>query len=281
MTYFVLLSSSQRRELFSKIKEKIDSWEKFYPHYNISRTMFFNYLSGRYNLSLRLFNIWKKISEFRGEVRVIEKRKYIKKEIKEIVLEEDLAEIIGVLNGDGHISKDKKEICIVGNKHEKDYALYLKKLFSTKLHIDFNLFFYGNCFKLRAYSIELSKFLIMNYNLPNGNKLGKLHIPRKIFVNRNLLTSYIRGLFDTDGTLYNRRKDDYVIEISSADKNYLIEIKSALESLNFKVSLLKNHVAIYKQDEIVKFFGLIKPANSKHLKKYQNFINQSASDLTV
>src|SRR3989338_1078438 len=186
MALFVRLSSKQRKKLFTKIKTKINSWEKFYPNYNISRAMFFNYLSGKYHIPLELFNSWKKIAEFKDNVNVIEKERYLKKEIKEILLDENLAEIIGVLNGDGHISKNRKEICIVWNKHEKNYAIYLKDLMEKKLQVDFRLFFYGNCYKLKGCSVELSKFFIENYNLPNGNKMGKLHIPIKIIANKNL-----------------------------------------------------------------------------------------------
>lgn len=282
MAKFVVLSSDKRKELFSKVKEKTGSWEKFYPEHNISRAMFFNYLSGRYHIPHKLFNRWKKIAGFGGEVRIIERKMYQRKEIKEITLDENLAEIIGVLNGDGHISKNGKEICVIGNKHEKDYALYLKDLFSKKLQIDFDsLFFYGNCFKLKGYSVELSRMLIKEYGLPAGKKLGKLHIPQQILINKKLLINYLRGLYDTDGTIYVRRKKDYVLEISSADSGYLIEVKSALKSLGFNVSLLKNHVSIYRKDEIKRFFDIIKPANSKHLKKHQNFLDSSAGSLVA
>src|SRR3989344_3926227 len=122
MAFFVVLSLKQRRRLFKKIKIKVRTWDNFYLKYKISRSMFFNYLSGRYSIPLRLFNIWKKIAKFHDQVNIVEKKVYLKKEIKEISLDENLAEIIGVLNGDGHISKNKKEICVVGNKHEEEYA---------------------------------------------------------------------------------------------------------------------------------------------------------------
>lgn len=244
--------------------------------------MFFNYLAGRHPIPLTLFNEWKKNYNFHEKIKIVEKNRYLKKEIKEITLDENLAEIMGVLNGDGHISKDQKEICVIGSKHEKDYALYLQHLFNRKLQISFNhLFFDSSRFKLKGYSVELSRMLIKDYGLPCGNKMGKLHVPPKILSKDSLLISYLRGLYDTDGTIYIRRKKDYVIEISSADKNYLIEIRSALQRLGFKVSLLKNHVAIYKKEEIKKFFELIKPSNSKHLKRFESYSKLSAGSLAV
>lgn len=282
MSFFVKLSPTQRKNLFKEIKNEIGIWKNFYPKYNISRAMFFNYLSGKYDIPLKLFNLWKDLVEFREDITIIEKTIYLKKEIKNITLDENMAEIIGVLNGDGHISKDKKEICVIGSKDEKDYALYLQDLFSKKLQINFNhLFFDNSCFKLKGYSVELSKVLIKDYGLPCGNKIGKLHIPQKILLKDKLLISYLRGLYDTDGTIYTRRKKDYVVEISSADKNYLIEIRSALKRLGFNASLLKNHVAIYKKEDIKVFFELIKPSNSKHLKRFESYSKLGAGSLAV
>ncbi|MBS3086393.1 hypothetical protein J4422_01710 [Candidatus Pacearchaeota archaeon] len=232
--------------------------------------MFFNYLSGKYHIPLELFNSWKKIAEFKDNVNVIEKERYLKKEIKEILLDENLAEVIGVLNGDGHISKNRKEICVVGNKNEKEYSEYLQNLFHKKLQIDFHLFFYGSCFKLKGYSVKLTDFFTKNYGLPKGNKMGKLHIPYQILVNKEFLIRYIRGLFDTDGSFYIRRKKDPVIEISSADDRFLKEITKALFSLGFNVSKGVNRLFIYRKNDIIKFYNVIKPSNSKHLKKYQN-----------
>lgn len=277
MTLFVEFNSKQRELFFSKIKQKIKSWETFYPEYKISRSMFFNYLSGKHSLPAGLFDAWKKLIDFKENVEKIEKKKFLQKELADISLDENLSEILGVLNGDGHLSKNKKEICITGNRNEENYALYLQSLFSKKLKIDFNLFFYGNCFKLKGYSTKLSNFLINKYGVPYGNKLGKLHIPKRLLTKKKYTLRYIKGLFDTDGTIYFRRQTDAVIEISNADKNYLIEVKNVLENFGFSISLLKNHIAIYKKEDIKKFFLLFKPSNNKHLKKFENYSKVTAS----
>ena len=83
MSTFVRLSEKQRKLFFTKLKENISSsWDNFYPKYNRSRAMFFNYMSGKYDLPHELFVKWKKIAEVELEnIKKIEKQKYIQKEI--------------------------------------------------------------------------------------------------------------------------------------------------------------------------------------------------------
>jgi len=256
------------------LKEEIDnSWESFYPLYKISRTMFFNYLSGRYDIPQELFLKWQKIAKILiKSLNLIEKQKFLPKEIPEIKLDEELSEIFGVLNGDGHISPLTYEICIVGNSKEIDYLNYLKTLFENKFQLKFNPKIDETRFKLRVYSFKLFNVLVNKYNLPSGNKMGKLKIPSEVRLSKNFLIAYIRGLFDTDGTIYIRRKNDLVLEISSADERFLEDIQNSLHSLGFNARRYEKHITLYNIKDIDNFFSIIKPANTKHLKKYQNYL---------
>lgn len=277
MPLFVYLSTNDRKLFFNKLKKEINcSWEKFYPKYKISRASFFFYLLGRIGIPKYLFDKWKVIAKFNPKSkRVINKEKYCKKNLPKIKFDNKLAEIFGVLNGDGHISSSNYEIAIIGNINEVDYSNYLKNLFEYKFKIKFNLKRENSVFTLRGYSSELAKLLIENYSLPKGNKLGKIRIPKMVKINNKTLACYIRGLFDTDGTFYIRREKDPVIEISSADPGYLNEIKKALILLGFKAGIGEHRVFIYNKQDIASFFKEIKPANTKHLKKYNLYLNQA------
>ncbi len=274
MPIFIRLKSKDRIKLFNSIKEKINiSWNSFYPTLGISRTMFFNYLSGRYNLPQKLFLKFKKIAEI--EINAYEKikqNKYVKKKIVEPKMSNLFAEILGVLNGDGHLSNFSNEICVVGDAKEKIYLSYLKNLLEDNFKISFNFFEEPTRIKLRTYSIELSYLLNKKYGLPIGNKIGRLKIPKPIFQSKNFMLSYLRGLFDTEGSIYIRRGKDLVVNIRSADKIFLSQVRDLLVSLGFHPSLSNKNLNLYRQDEIDKFFIMVKPANTKHLKKYQNYL---------
>ena len=274
MPVFIRLKNKDRIRLFNLVKEKINiSWDSFYPSLNISRTMFFNYLSGRYNLPKKLFLNLKKIAKIKvSDYEEINQNKYVKKEMTEPRMSNSFAEILGVLNGDGHISNFSNEVCVVGDAKEKDYLNYLKNLFENKFKISFNFFEEPTRIKLRTYSIILSNILVHKYHLPKGNKLGRLKIPKQVFRSKKWMTSYIRGLFDTDGSIYKRRDKDMVVEIISADERFLREVKRLLNNLGFNSGLSGKHIYLYKKDEIIKFFNVVKPSNTKHLKKYQNYL---------
>ena len=139
------------------------------------------------------------------------------------------------------------------------------------LHLSFSIQPQNTKLKLRAYSKQLADILHEDFGLPKGNKLGKLNVPKQVLLKKALLKSYVRGLFDTDGSVYLRRNKDQVVNISSADKMYLMQIKEALNSLGVNSSISKKNIYVYKKQDVDKFFKIIKPANSKHLKRYEKF----------
>ncbi len=119
------------------------------------------------------------------------------------------------------------------------------------------------------------------YGFPIGNKIGQLKIPKAAYNKRKWLLAYIRGLFDTDGCFHIRRRKDVLVNITSADPRYLKEIHEALKLLGFNASLGEKKVTLYGAGPVNNFFKKVKPANSKHLKKYQEYVNSSAVSIMV
>lgn len=275
MSIFIKLSPNERRIFFNNLKDSIaQSWDCFYPKYNISRTMFFNYLSGRYCIPKNLFKEWRKLAGVNiKNFQEINKSKYIFKKIPSIKIDDKLAEIFGVLNGDGHLSKHQNEINVVGDSREKDYLKYLKNLLEEKFSLKFTFFEEPTRVKLRVYSKDLSDYLVFQHGFKKGKKKGNLQVPEAIKNSTNLKISYIRGLFDTDGTIYLRRKSGLVIEISNVDKLFREEIKSILDDIGIVSCINKRYVSIYRQDQIHKFFKMVKPSNPKHLNNYKKYSN--------
>ena len=217
--------------------------------------MFFNYLSGRYNIPKKIFLKLEKIADTKIEnYEENYQNKYMEKKIIQPKMNSFLSEIFGVLNGDGHLDFKNNEISVVGSVLEKDYFNYIKKLFENSFNLKFKIIQQNTKLKLRVYSKKLSKLLNEKYNIPKGNKIGKLRIPEQVYSSKKWLASYIRGLFDTDGTFYIRRKNDPVIEISSADGVYLKEICNVLILLGFSAKNYKKHISLYKKEDIEEFF---------------------------
>lgn len=274
MPIFIQLQRKDREDIFSVLKEKYSgSWEKIYPIFGISRAMFFNYLSGRNLIPFEIFILLQEKTGMKViNCKKIIRNKYTEKIIKLPKMNSDFCEILGVLNGDGHVSGLNYEISVVGNLHETEYAKYLKNLLEDRLNLQFRLTLEPTKFKIRTYSKKLALYLHKEYGLPLGNKMGSLRVPQIIKAKKERIYPYIRGLFDTDGCFHIRRKKDPMISIASADPRYLEDVRIALESIGIRVAKGDQRIFIYNKDDITLFFKKIKPANTKHLKKYQEYL---------
>lgn len=87
--------------------------------------------------------------------------------------------------------------------------------------------------------------------------------------------SCIRGLFDTDGSIYRRYKTKkYAVVQFKLMSDYAInQIKETLNKLDIyttKIGLADSYyvVRITSQKEIDKFFEIIKPNNKWHVNRY-------------
>ncbi|MEK6857384.1 MAG: hypothetical protein AABX39_02225, partial [Nanoarchaeota archaeon] len=130
---------------------------------------------------------------------------------------EKLAEIIGILMGDGSLYLDKKNkyhtvICF--NKKELQYLNYVKNLVENFFQgYSFNKVELTNEFFLRNVSVYVGQKLI-EFGLRNGNKISnKLVIPEWISENKKYLKKFVRGFFDTDGSVYRKYNKYVQIEI--------------------------------------------------------------------
>jgi hypothetical protein len=190
-------------------------------------------------------------------------------------INEDLLELVGALNGDGHISRKKYDISITGGiSSDEKYLYYLSKKISSLFGLKFKMSQHADFIRIRGYSKELSNFLVDKFNVPTGKKKGHLRIPSIATLSPTLFLAYIRGLFDTDGTFYIRRGKDPVIEISSADKDYLNSVQKQLIGLGFSFGRGFNKIRLYDKSSINRFFCIVKPNNPKHLNKYKRYLEK-------
>lgn len=278
MADFAEIDKIHLEKLFQELKlRKRKSWADIATDIGISKAMLFNYKNGDYSIYKEVFDKILKITKSKFPYNTISKQRFLKKEIKKPYLTEEFSEILGALAGDGHISNSSYEISITcSSKLDKEYIYHLKPIFERLFNLKFKVIIQDTRIRLKTYSKNLAFFLHKEYGLPLGSKKGKLKIPVKLKNNESFLKAYIRGLFDTDGSVYIRREKDLVIEIISADKNHLKEIKETLNFLGFYCGISGKNLHIYQKQMIRKFFMDIKPANSKHLKKYLNYSKKCA-----
>lgn len=175
-------------------------------------------------------------------------------------MNERLAELIGAIIGDGCI-RYKPEmgqyyIEIVGNMNEEnDYFHYLSKIFIEELNLKTSIKIRGRGLRLRVYSKNFIKFLVNELKLPfNKNKCQNIIIPSLILNDEFLLGHCLKGIMDTDGSLFlankGYRKDYPTIEISTISPKLAQQLRDVL-SIKFRIGFRS-----YKQDKFQRIYRI-------------------------
>lgn len=193
-----------------------------------------------------------------------------------------LSEFIGIMLGDGHLCKIKNykigtyEIRIVGDsRFDKEYLLkYVKPLIKSLFDIRINHFKYKNknALCIVAHGKLLVEFLESN-GLIHGDKIKtQVTIPDWVCQNKKYLKFCIRGLIDTDGSVFRMsRKEPNLVRISftNYNKRLLNDTRNSLMKLGFTPSkiIMKRRFFISRQKEIGKYLKEVGFSNIKHLNK--------------
>lgn len=169
--------------------------------------------------------------------------------------EEKLGYILGVLAGDGHISKR----AILNNNDleiQETYKNYLKEIFNIESKT------------LQAHTCQIiedrggltfARFLTDIIGFPNKNKSAEIFVPEIAKQNKEVFRGFFSGLFDTDGYVSHLNN---CIEITSKSRRMIKECSIFL--LNFGI-----HSAIYEKNG---FYNL-RIGNRIYIQLFLNFFN--------
>ncbi len=218
-------------------------------------------------------------------------KKYARK--RKIFLSEELAEFVGALLGDGCLSKYfaksqgsyRYEIAFTGSKTDFPYyrdflqpvfrkhfgfkgQLYPRKDGSTRFHIR----------SKRAYNFFLG------LGVETGKKTPNLEIPDKIIRSNRLSLACIRGVSNTDGSIFlkGKKREYLAFQLHMNALALLKQTKEVLERNGiFTGRLLKgdcnaHRLCINRQESISKFLALVGFFNKHHLDRLRSF-NTSAT----
>jgi len=151
---------------------------------------------------------------------------------KKIRIAPVIAEICGIIAGDGHLSRyiSKKrtdyKVNISGHKEDdRDYLKKIQKIFYKELKIKPKLKIGNNYCALIINSKKILYFF-NEIGIPIGNKSAIISIPNNIKKNLKLSCNFLRGLADTDFSLVYRKrktKEDYPRITTSLKSKKLID----------------------------------------------------------
>lgn len=184
---------------------------------------------------------------------------------------EDLAEFFGIMLGDGHISHFQVVVSL-GNKEEK-YAKHVRslihKIFKTRVKISIRGTGYREVY---LGSVDIVSWLLKQGLVHNKVK-SQVGVPEWIFKKNNFMEGFLRGFFDTDGSIYKLK---YGVQVSFCNRS--LPILKSLQLMLKKLEYNPSSISLYnlyltKRVDIKRFFREIKPSNPKHVSRYLSIIN--------
>jgi intein/homing endonuclease len=184
----------------------------------------------------------------------------------------ELAEEIGIHYGDGFLSSKRFTYRLKGNLKDEMpyYQNYIAPLFKKLYNADINLKQYRTTYGFELYSQAVCEFKVKVLGIKPGNK-QYIEFPECLKVNNiEILTAFLRGLFDTDGCLYFKTNYGYkkyypTITIELFSKKIIIAVSGILSMLGFKPG-------IYFRGNM----GTIRLNGIGSLKRYEKLIGWSS-----
>jgi DNA-binding transcriptional regulator WhiA len=191
-----------------------------------------------------------------------------------------LAELIGILMGDGHVGQYQTSV-VTNSETDFQHALFIKILFEDLFKVKVGL---SNQRNKKACVLTVSSKSVCNFfidqGVPQGNKITLgVHIPDWIQEKPIYRKAFIRGLFDTDGCVYidtHHVGQKTYESLGMAFANQSIPLLSFFkESLEFfglhPTQKTKFRVFLRRREDIRRYFDLIGSSNEKHLGKARRY----------
>ena len=209
------------------------------------------------------------------------------------LMDEKIAEFIGIMLGDGNLGRYKSKvgdkikiqhrIRISLDSRNKNYIQYVIQLIKDVLEVEPKIHYKKNenVADVRIYRKDKFFWLKDEIGLNESPKWNKMEIPKKYSKGKSSLP-ILRGLFDTDGCLsiFNNNGLLYPrIEIKicpSPTQKQIIEMLNEF-GFNYRIQYLdkcKIRIRISGVKELKKWFKLIGSSNKIHIEKAKKFLKK-------
>jgi len=200
---------------------------------------------------------------------------------------EDLAEVVGVILGDGHLEKRYRSghyaVKICGGEDDLEYLVsFVSPLFLKVFRKKLKSFRFKKARAVMFYIYDKNVvFTLEHHGLKTGNKKDNGScIPQWIFENEGYLKACLRGIFDTDGTVFPKSANHKIpqLELTSKTKGIQRTFRRGLLQLSFKPSKWSGtdspKCGLYAKSQVDKFSREISFHNFKHGRRFQEILNK-------
>lgn len=189
----------------------------------------------------------------------------------------ELAEFIGIMMGDGGMSRYQATITLnlVDDIEYSSFVIQtIERLFGYTpgviLRVD------KTAIRIVMSRVKLVRFL-ETLGLPTGDKIRNgLNIPQWIIESDDFLIPCIRGLVDTDGSVFTHRyiskRKTYAykkLSFTSASTPLLYSVGTALKKYGMRPRIGSNRdIRLDSIADMKRYFSIIGTHNPKHLRRY-------------
>ena len=201
----------------------------------------------------------RKLDNFKKWRDAMKKEGKIKSSYPALKRSKELAELIGVILGDGHICKFARteSLRIVGNANNKGfserYARIIEIVFNKKPHVAKRK--NSNAMNITLYEKHISERL----NLPTGSREHvDFPIPEWITLRKSYVKAYLRGLYEAEGS-YSVHEATYTHKFifTNTNKSLLDNVFNSVCSLGFHPHRSKNQIQVSRKEEVQKLKNLL------------------------
>ena len=217
--------------------------------------------------------VFKRLTRLNIKTQPHLKKNYLKKKTDVKIpskYSKELAEFFGIMLGDGHVSHFQVVVSL-GNKEEK-YAEYVRslieKIFKTDVKISLRNRGHRDVY---LGSVEVTSWLLKQGLVHNKVK-SQVGVPKWIFNKKEYMKAFLRGFFDTDGSVYKLK---YGIQVSFCNRSLPIlkSLQIMLKKLEYNPSSISTYnMYLTRREDVKRFFKEIKSSNPKHVSRYLNII---------
>src|SRR3989344_3385770 len=171
----------------------------------------------------------------------------------------DLAELLGVMLGDGHIQKFPRteRLLIFSNSNNpgfiKRYTKLVEKLFEKEAYV------YKqsgtNCVRISLYEKHISKRI----GMPTGPRKNlEIEIPAWILKNRSNIKRYLRGLYEAEGSYsVHLPTSTHKLNFANTNQSMLKNVIKLLTVLGFSPHADSKRVQLSRKAEVERAMSLL------------------------
>lgn len=184
------------------------------------------------------------------------------------------AELVGILLGDGHINQSTGQITIDSDsrtdaEYTKFLVKFLKQLTGRKPGVHKRK-------SERAVTVFLTSAAFLGHLKEHGlwhqNKVtAQAHMPQWVRRHKEWLKAFVRGAFDTDGSIYKLR---FGVQWSFTNRSLplLEDVRRSLRKLDYSPSRISGpKIYLTRRKDLVRYFAEIGTHNPKHLNRARAF----------